>query len=120
MCRQFLFRFLFGRCQGPRISELKYGCLGGVLEVRVLRRWSRRFHDDESWFLAVDKHGDAVQVFAAKTAQSFVEAKFRLHSCYSIADYTCAKPDKYQKILPALVCVNVGRASNIRNLGDRE
>ena len=61
-----------------------------------------------------------MQVFAAKTAQSFVEAKFRLHSCYSIADYTCAKPDKYQKILPAPVCVNVGRASNIRDWGDRE
>ena len=39
-----------------RISELKYGCLGGVLEVRILRCWSRRFRDDESWFLAVDKH----------------------------------------------------------------
>ncbi|KAL4575522.1 hypothetical protein LXL04_022369 [Taraxacum kok-saghyz] len=105
-------------CYMTRISELSYGCLGGPLELRILRRWTRRFHDAETCFLAVDEHGDVVQLVGSKTSQSFLESKFRLGQCYRVENYTCAVSDKQQQILPCPVFLNVGQASAITELNN--
>lgn len=37
------------------ISELKYACVGGPLQVRILRKWKPDNRRHETWYLAVDK-----------------------------------------------------------------
>ncbi|KAL4588024.1 hypothetical protein LXL04_000902 [Taraxacum kok-saghyz] len=103
-----------------RISELTYGCVGDVLEVRLLRKWYRTSKSKETWFLGVDKHGDCIQILGNKTSQKFIESRFQLNKCYSIDDYTCATTDKYKKMVQNPIYINVGRASTICDIEDKE
>lgn len=38
------------------ISDLKYACEGGALQVRILRKWKPQYRRHETWYLGVDKY----------------------------------------------------------------
>lgn len=38
------------------ISDLKYACEGGALQVRILRKWKPHYRRHETWYLGVDKY----------------------------------------------------------------
>ncbi|CAH1436144.1 unnamed protein product [Lactuca virosa] len=56
------------------ISELKYACAGEKLQVRILRKWKPQPRHHETWYLAVDKFGDAIQILGQRTNQEYIEA----------------------------------------------
>nr|KAJ0214386.1 hypothetical protein LSAT_V11C400164520 [Lactuca sativa] len=101
-----------------RISNLYFGALGKPLEIRVLRKWTSNFRKKDTWFIIVDKHGDAIQLLEQKKDETTIESKLLLNECYHITDYTCTTPDKYQKILDHTVHINIGEASTIEQIFD--
>ncbi|KAL4558111.1 hypothetical protein LXL04_036307 [Taraxacum kok-saghyz] len=74
-----------------RISELGYGCIDAALKIRILRKWIHHYRSNETWFLAVDTHGDSIQILGKRPNQHLLESKLRLFRCYEIEDYTCTE-----------------------------
>ncbi|CAI9296552.1 unnamed protein product [Lactuca saligna] len=102
-----------------RISNLHFGSPGNSLEVRVLRKWTLQFRKDETWFIVIDEHGDTIQLLARKTNQGSIQTSLLVTRCYRIKDYTCTEPDKYQKVLDHPVHMNIGEASTIEEIPNR-
>ncbi|CAH1445328.1 unnamed protein product [Lactuca virosa] len=68
----------------------RYGyCVGGS--------HSTRRH--ETWFIVVDKFGDAIQILGQRTNQGYIESVLNLSNFYTISEYTCPRLDDYQKVL---------------------
>ncbi|KAL4585097.1 hypothetical protein LXL04_009711 [Taraxacum kok-saghyz] len=103
-----------------RIAELGYGCTGAALKIRVLRKWIHHSRQSETWFLAVDKYGDAVQILGRKPNQHLLESKLRLLHCYEIEDYTCTQTRNYLKTILNPIHLNLGLASKITEIEDSE
>ncbi|CAI9283262.1 unnamed protein product [Lactuca saligna] len=97
-----------------RISNLHFGSPGNSLEVRVLRKWTLQFRKDETWFIVIDEH-----LLARKTKQGSIQTSLLVTRCYRIKDYTCTEPDKYQKVLDHPVHINIGEASTIEEIPNR-
>ncbi|CAH1421553.1 unnamed protein product [Lactuca virosa] len=100
------------------ISELKIDGIGGPLQVRILRKWKHDVRQYESWYLAVDKFEDAIQILGQRTNQSYIESIFNVSQCYSISDYSCPQLDKYQKFLENAFYIDVGLKSVIEPVPD--
>ncbi|CAH1446305.1 unnamed protein product [Lactuca virosa] len=96
------------------ISELKYGCIGGPLQVRILRKWKPDNRRHETWYLAVDKFGDAIQILGQRTNQGYIESILTISDCFTIDEYTCPLLDQYQKMLEQDFYIDVGIASTIQ------
>ncbi|KAL7598499.1 hypothetical protein Lser_V15G23393 [Lactuca serriola] len=99
-----------------RISDLKFGATGGPLEVRILRKWIPHFRQYETWFMAIDKHGDCIQILGQKVNQTYVESKLQVSKCYKIQNYACCAVEEYQKILNRNIYLSVGTASQIEQI----
>ncbi|KAL7588139.1 hypothetical protein Lser_V15G39993 [Lactuca serriola] len=95
------------------ISDLKYACEGGPLQVRILRKWKSDYRRYETWYLAVDKYGDAIQILGQRSNQGYIELVLHIHNCYTISEYTCPYLAEYQKILENEIYIDVGLASVI-------
>ncbi|CAH1424176.1 unnamed protein product [Lactuca virosa] len=100
------------------ISELKYACVGDAIQVRILRRWKPQYRRHETWFLDVDKFGDAIQILGQRTNQGYIESVLNLSNCYTISEYTCPRLDDYQKVLENDIYMDVGIASVIQPIPD--
>ncbi|CAI9283145.1 unnamed protein product [Lactuca saligna] len=100
------------------ISDLTYGCAGNPLQIRILRKWKPQFRRHETWFLGVDKNGDAIQILGQRTNQSFIESIFTVSNCYTLSHYNCPNLDEYQKIVENNIYVDVGLASAIERIPD--
>ncbi|CAI9283345.1 unnamed protein product [Lactuca saligna] len=81
------------------ISELKTDGIGGPLQVRILRKWKHEVRQYETWYLAVDRFANAIQILRQRTNQSYIEFVLNVSECYNISDYCCPQLDKYQKFL---------------------
>ena len=126
-----------------RISNLRTGCLGKMIQVRVLQKWKPNFRKNETWFIIIDKNvsntesqyillhyitlknksnnlvhtlGDAIQVLGQRADQSYVESSLFVSQCYQISDYTCTNVDPYQKFISNPFQINVGVASTIEEI----
>ncbi|CAH1428270.1 unnamed protein product [Lactuca virosa] len=97
-----------------RISNLYFGALGKPVEICVIRRWTSNFRKNDTWFIIVHKHGDAIQLLEQKKDDTATESKLLLNECYCITDYTWTTPDKYHKILDHPVHINIGEASKLK------
>ncbi|CAH1446092.1 unnamed protein product [Lactuca virosa] len=95
------------------ISDLKYACEGGPLQVRILRKWKSDYRRYETWYLAVDRYGDAIQILGQRSNQGYIESVLHIHNCYTISEYTCPYLAEYQKILENEIYIDVGLASVI-------
>ncbi|CAH1426354.1 unnamed protein product [Lactuca virosa] len=100
------------------ISTLEYGCSGGALQVRILRTWTPQIRSYETWFLAVDKHGDTIQILGQKKDQGHIKSILTISNCYTISDYACAEPDEYQNCIGKEIYISVGNASSICRIPD--
>ncbi|CAH1428184.1 unnamed protein product [Lactuca virosa] len=100
------------------ISELKAEGIGGPLQVRILRKWKHDVRQYETWYLAVDRFGDAIQILGQRTNQSYIESIFNVSECYVISDYSCPALDKYQKVLENDIYIDVGLKSIIQPIPD--
>ncbi|CAH1424025.1 unnamed protein product [Lactuca virosa] len=100
------------------ISDLKYACERGQLQVRILGKCKPNYRHYETWYLGVDKYGDVIQILGQRTNQGYVESIFHISSCYTISEYTCPYLDEYQKVLENEIYVDVGLASIILPLPD--
>ncbi|CAI9293828.1 unnamed protein product [Lactuca saligna] len=100
------------------ISELKTDGIGGPLQVRILRKWKHGVRRYETWYLAVDRFGDAIQILGQRTNRSYIEFVFNLSQCYTISDYSCPMLDKYQKFLQNAFYIDVGLMSMIEQILD--
>ncbi|CAI9263281.1 unnamed protein product [Lactuca saligna] len=111
-----------GLCNGTRdmtnISDLKYACEGGALQVRILHKWKPQYRRYETWYLGVDKYGDAIQILGQRTNQGYIESIFHISNCYTISEYTCPYLDEYQKVLENEIYMDVGLISIIVPLPD--
>ncbi|KAL4590615.1 hypothetical protein LXL04_003552 [Taraxacum kok-saghyz] len=99
-----------------RASDLKYGCEGEALYVRVLRKWIHYSRSEDTWFLTVDRHGDAIQILGSKDGQQYIEDKLKIGCCYKIVDYTCTETTPYADVIKNKIHLNVGPASTITQL----
>ncbi|CAH1437680.1 unnamed protein product [Lactuca virosa] len=100
------------------ISELKAEGIGGPLQVRILRKWKHDVRQYETWYLAVDRFGHAIQILGQRTNQSYIESVFNVSECYIISDYSCPQLDKYQKVLENEFYIDVGLKSIIQPIPD--
>ncbi|CAI9290022.1 unnamed protein product [Lactuca saligna] len=100
------------------ISELKTDGIGGPLQVRIVRKWRHDVRRYETWYLAVDRFGDAIQILGQRTNQSYIESILNLSHCYTISDYSCPMLDKYQKFLQNDFYIDVGLMSVIEQIPD--
>ncbi|CAI9288490.1 unnamed protein product [Lactuca saligna] len=100
------------------ISELGYASPGTALQVRILRTWTPQVRGHETWFLAVDKYGDAIQILGQRKDQGFVQSALAISKCYTLTKYGCGEPDAYQKWLHNPVYIAVGTASCITSIPD--
>ncbi|CAI9271488.1 unnamed protein product [Lactuca saligna] len=100
------------------ISELGYASPGTALQVRILRTWTPQVRGHETWFLAVDKYGDAIQILGQRKDQGFVQSALAISKCYTLTKYGCGEPDTYQKWLHNPVYIAVGTASCITSIPD--
>ncbi|CAH1428708.1 unnamed protein product [Lactuca virosa] len=96
-----------------KISELGYGSPGTPLQVRILRTWTPQIRSHETWFLAVDKYGNAIQILGRGKDQGFVQSALIPSKCYTIAAYACGEADIFQKWLDNPIYIAVGMASSI-------
>ncbi|KAL4554931.1 hypothetical protein LXL04_037540 [Taraxacum kok-saghyz] len=108
------------KLQMARISELGYGCTGAELKIRILWKWIHHYCQTETWFLAVDEHGDAVQILGKKPNQHLLESKLNVLRCYAIEDYTCTQTRNYSKTILNPIHLNLGLASKITEIEDSE
>ncbi|CAI9300683.1 unnamed protein product [Lactuca saligna] len=90
------------------IFELKAEGTGGPLQVRILRKWKHDIWQYETWYLAVDKYADAIQILGQRTNQNYIESVFNVSECYIISDYSCPQLEKYQKVLENDFYIDVG------------
>ncbi|CAI9271748.1 unnamed protein product [Lactuca saligna] len=100
------------------ISNLKTDGIGGPLQVRILRKWKHDVRRYETWYLGVNKFGDAIQILGQRTNQSYIESVLNVLECYTISDYSCPKLDKYQKFLENDFYIDVGLMSVIEHISD--
>ncbi|CAH1428391.1 unnamed protein product [Lactuca virosa] len=100
------------------ISTLEYGCSGGALQVHILRTWTPQIRSYETWFLAVDKHGDTIQILGQKKDQGHIKSILTISNCYTISDYACAEPDEYQNWIGKEINISVVNASSICRIPD--
>ncbi|CAI9259362.1 unnamed protein product [Lactuca saligna] len=94
------------------ISELKAKGVGGPLQVRILRKWKHDIWQYETWYLAVEKYVDAIQILGQRTNQSYIESVLNVSQRYIISDYSCPELDKYQKVLENDIYIDVGLKSS--------
>nr|KAJ0185591.1 hypothetical protein LSAT_V11C900497200 [Lactuca sativa] len=78
-------------------EELQYGSPGTKLEARILRTWKPQQRTYETWYLAVDKYGDAIQISGQRKDQGYVESVLKVSKCYTLSKYGCAEPDSFPK-----------------------
>ncbi|XP_042753009.1 uncharacterized protein LOC111888978 isoform X2 [Lactuca sativa] len=100
------------------ISELKAEGIEGPLHDRILRKWKHDVRQYETWYLAVDRFADAIQILGQRTNQSYIESIFNDSECYVISDYSCPVLDKYQKVLENDIYIDVGLKSIIQPIPD--
>ncbi|CAI9280717.1 unnamed protein product [Lactuca saligna] len=96
------------------ISDLKTDGIGGPLQVRILRKWKHDVRRYETWYLAVDRFADAIQILGQRTNQSYIESVLHVSQCYTISDYSCPQLDNYQKFLENEFYIDVGLKSIIQ------
>ncbi|KAL4554929.1 hypothetical protein LXL04_037538 [Taraxacum kok-saghyz] len=116
----YLITIFTVKLQMARISELGYGCTGAELKIRILWKWIHHYCQTETWFLAVDEHGDAVQILGKKPNQHLLESKLNVLRCYAIEDYTCTQTRNYSKTILNPIHLNLGLASKITEIEDSE
>ncbi|CAI9263702.1 unnamed protein product [Lactuca saligna] len=100
------------------ISELKTDGIGGPLQVRILRKLKHDLRRYETWYLAVDRFGDAIQILGQRTNQSYIESALNLSQYYTVSDYSCPMLDKYKKFLQNDLYIDVGLMSMIEQIPD--
>ncbi|CAH1436432.1 unnamed protein product [Lactuca virosa] len=100
------------------ISELHYGSPGTALQVRILRTWTPQPCNYETWYLAVDKYGDAIQILGQRKDQGYVQSVLKVSKCYTISNYGCGEPDSYQKWIDNPIYIAIGMASSLTLLPD--
>ncbi|CAH1413374.1 unnamed protein product [Lactuca virosa] len=100
------------------ISDLKTDGIGGPLQVRILRKWKHDVRQYETWYLAVDRFADAIQILGQRTNQSYIESVLHVSQCYTISDYSCPQLDNYQKFLQNEFYIDVGLKSIIQPIPD--
>ncbi|CAH1421159.1 unnamed protein product [Lactuca virosa] len=100
------------------ISDLKTDGIGGPLQVRILRKWKHDVRQYETWYLAVDRFADAIQILRQRTNQSYIESVLHVSQCYTISDYSCPQLDNYQKFLENEFYIDVGLKSIIQRIPD--
>ncbi|CAH1430050.1 unnamed protein product [Lactuca virosa] len=100
------------------ISEIHYGCPGTAIQVRILRMWTPQIRSQETWFLAVDKNGDAIQILGQRKDQGFVQSVLIPNRCYTIEKYGCGIPDRYKKWMEKDFYIAVGTTSSITTIPD--
>ncbi|CAH1428397.1 unnamed protein product [Lactuca virosa] len=98
--------------------ELGYASPGTELHVRILRFWTPEYRTYETWFLAVDKYGDAIQILGQRKDQRYVQFVFTVSKCYAISKYGCGESDSYQNWLDKPILIAVGMGSSIREILD--
>ncbi|CAI9291019.1 unnamed protein product [Lactuca saligna] len=99
------------------ISDL-IGGIRGPLQVRILRKWKHDVRHYETWYLGVNKFGDAIQILGQRTNQSYIESVLNVLECYTISDYSCPKLDKYQKFLENDFYIDIGLMYVIQHIPD--
>ncbi|CAH1421082.1 unnamed protein product [Lactuca virosa] len=92
--------------------------IGGPIQVRILHKWRHDVRRYETWYLAVDRFGDAIQILGQRTSQSYIESVLNVSQCYTISDYSCPHLDKYQKFLENDFYIDVGLTSVIKPLAE--
>ncbi|CAH1420083.1 unnamed protein product [Lactuca virosa] len=100
------------------ISDLHYGCPGTAIQVRILRMWTPQVRSQETWFLAVDRNGDAIQILGQRKDQGYLQSVLIPSKCYTIEKYACEIPNRYKKWLDNEVYIVVGMASSITSIPD--
>ncbi|CAH1419314.1 unnamed protein product [Lactuca virosa] len=100
------------------ISKLGYASPGTALQVRILRTWTPQVRGHETWFLAVDGYGDAIQILGQRKDQRFVQSALALSKCYTLTKYGCGEPDAYQKWLHNPVYIVFGTTPSISSIPD--
>ncbi|CAI9276910.1 unnamed protein product [Lactuca saligna] len=100
------------------VSNLHYGCPGTTIQLRILRMWTPQVRTQETWFLAVDRNGDAVQILGQRKDQGYLQSVLIPSKCYTIEKYACGIPDRYQKWLDNEVYIAAGMASSITSIQD--
>ncbi|CAH1450050.1 unnamed protein product [Lactuca virosa] len=100
------------------ISDLKCEGVGAPLQVRIIRKWKNDIRRYETWYLAVDRFGDAIQILGQRTGQAYIESVFKLFDCYTISEYSCPELDRHQKVLENDFYIEVGLISVIKQLPD--
>ncbi|CAI9277033.1 unnamed protein product [Lactuca saligna] len=88
------------------------------LQLRILRMRTPQVRTQETWFLAVDTNGDAVQILGQRKDQGYLQSVLIPSKCYTIEKYACGIPDRYQKWLDNEVYIAAGMASSITSIQD--
>ncbi|CAI9299803.1 unnamed protein product [Lactuca saligna] len=96
------------------ISDLKTDGIGGPLQVRILQKWKHDVRRYETWYLAVDRFADAIQILGQRTNQSYIESVLHVSQCYTISDYSCPQLDNYKKFLENEFYIDFGLKSIIQ------
>ncbi|CAH1444105.1 unnamed protein product [Lactuca virosa] len=96
------------------ISELKHDGIGSPIDLRIIRKWRHDVRLHETWFVGVDRFGDAIQILRQRTSQDYIESVLNVSNCYTISDYSCPELDKYQKVLENDFYIDVGLSSVIK------
>ncbi|CAI9281028.1 unnamed protein product [Lactuca saligna] len=100
------------------IYELKRDVIGSAIELRIVQKWRHDVRRYETWFLGVDRFGDAIQILGQRTNQSYIESVVNVSECYTISEYSCPELDKYQKVLENDFYIDVGLSSVIKPLAN--
>ncbi|CAI9285360.1 unnamed protein product [Lactuca saligna] len=98
------------------ISKLKCDGIGSPIELRIVCKWKHDVRRYETWFIRVDRFGDAIQILGQRTNQSYIESVLNVSECYTISKYSCPKLHKYQKVLENDFYIDVGLSSIIKPL----
>ncbi|CAI9287697.1 unnamed protein product [Lactuca saligna] len=85
------------------IVELGYEAPGTKLEVRVVHTWMPQIRTYETWFLAVNKHGDAIQILGHNKDRGYIQSVFKLSKCYTISKYARGELDSFQEWMYTLL-----------------
>ncbi|CAH1454289.1 unnamed protein product [Lactuca virosa] len=98
------------------ISDLKCKGVGAPLQVRIIHRWKNDIRRYDTWYLAIDRFGDAIQILGQRSSQAYIESVFKLFDCYTISEYSCPELDRHQKVLENDFYIEVGLISVIKPL----
>ncbi|KAL3627261.1 hypothetical protein CASFOL_028624 [Castilleja foliolosa] len=99
-----------------RIRDIRERHKSGVIEIRVLRKWTSKGKKEELCYQFIDCYGDCIEATADVKHIEYFNSAIQLNCCYRVTGHICTGPRAYMATVDHPASLVIGQKARFERI----